>query len=111
MNTEWSLSGMYTGLDDPRYQEDLKQIDVLTAQLNKLVEKTGSMDQREAAVEILKTEEQMVSLLGKVGLYVGLRLAVDTANPELAAQDNLCMKKYAVMAKPLTLSLIPSRCV
>lgn len=102
MNTEWSLSGMYTGLDDPRYQEDLKQIDVLTAQLNKLVEKTGSMDQREAAVEILKTEEQMVSLLGKVGLYVGLRLAVDTANPELAAQDNLCMKKYAVMAKPLT---------
>lgn len=102
MNTEWSLSGMYAGLDDPRYQEDLKQIDVLTAQLNKLVEKTGSMDQREAAVEILKTEEQMVSLLGKVGLYVGLRLAVDTANPELAAQDNLCMKKYAVMAKPLT---------
>ena len=49
MNTEWNLSIMYSGLDDPALQEDMNKLVEANQAFKAAVEKASTLEDKEKA--------------------------------------------------------------
>ncbi len=94
MNTEWNLNPLYNGVEDPAYIADMKAMEGMAEELKALVEKAPSLSEIERTEQILLAMEKMNELMGSLGLYIGLRLAVNTEDGDMMAQENKLMAVY-----------------
>lgn len=97
MNTEWSLKELYTGIDDPEYEADIRKAEENVEKLSLFLKDVEGKDWLQKAEGLLELLEEVQDSLLKVLLYVELRQAVDTEDGDLMAQQNRLMRIYAKM--------------
>ena len=97
MNTEWSLKELYTGIDAPEYEADIRKAEENVEKLSLFLKDVEGKDWLQKAEGLLELLEEVQDSLLKVLLYVELRQAVDTEDGDLMAQQNRLMRIYAKM--------------
>lgn len=98
MNTEWSLDGIYRGLEDPAYEADVKRLEEAVEKFAVLVQTAKEKEERERAESLLLQEEEIMRLDYKIGPYLILRQSVNTEDGEIMAQMNRLQKIEAKAA-------------
>ena len=92
MKTEWNLSVIYKGLDDPAYEADMKAYEEAVAEAKAVIERAKALNEKERVELLLTQEEKIYELRQKLGEYVGLAQSVDTTSGDLMAQYSRLMK-------------------
>lgn len=98
MNKEWSLKGIYDGIQDPSYEADFASLEQKIGILKELMEKAADLEPAEAAEQLLLTDEEIARLCCKLNLYLFLRQAADAGDGEVMAQSSRLMKISAAAA-------------
>ncbi len=99
MKTEWSLEPIYKGLDDPKYEADVKAAEELVAEYAKVVAEAQGAAEAEGYVErLLLLEEEFTLKLYNLTLYLDLRQSVDQEDGDVMAQSNRVMKIVSAAA-------------
>lgn len=103
MNGEWSLKELYQGYDDPAFLRDMKKLDELAAVLT---DQTANLAAAEKPAETVKavllTLEAMTTAMGSLGLYISLRQATNTADPQASSVMDTLSAKQSATAGPMT---------
>ena len=95
MKTEWNLSVIYQGLDDPAYEVDVKSFQEVVGNTAKVIENAKAMEAKEKVETLLLQEEKVNELFIKLMGYVELAQSVDTSNGDLMAQSSRLQKIYS----------------
>ncbi len=95
MNTEWSLDGIYKGLEDPAYEKDFAALCDAQREFAACLERAKEQDWKERAEGLLSCLEEISRLEMKLGSYIALRQSVNTEDGNLMAQMNRLMKLEA----------------
>ncbi len=85
MNDTWSLDALYTGYDDPNFQQDKTQLEQLINDLNESVKQLNHEDEVRSITDILQKQEQLALCSWKLGSYLSLRQSVDTSDAQTVA--------------------------
>lgn len=102
MKTEWNLDLLYTGLDDPKYEADMKAFEEINARLHSLVENAPALPAKERAESILLCMEEYQKLVMSLSNFIELRLSVNTEDGQMMAQQSRLMKIYSEGAADTT---------
>ena len=94
MNTEWNLSIMYSGLDDPTLQEDMNKLVEANQAFKAAVEKASTLEDKEKAELILSEMEKYNKNLFKIFDFLQLRQACNTEDGQNMALINKVMNIY-----------------
>lgn len=94
MNTEWNLSIMYSGLDDPTLQEDMNKLVEANQAFKAAVEKASTLEDKEKAELILSEMEKYNKILFKIFDFLQLRQACNTEDGQNMALINKVMNIY-----------------
>lgn len=95
MKTEWNLDILYTGLDDPKFTEDMKLLEACNDKLAMLTKTAESMTEKERLEAILLAREEYSVLLNRLAQYVQLGLSVNTKDGDRMATLNKIMRIYS----------------
>lgn len=99
MKVEWSLEGIYKGLEDPAYEADIAALQAeqrkFAACLKEEQQCAAEPDWLGRAERLLLCREEIERLSVKLGGYIGLRQSVNTEDGNLMAQMNRLMKLEA----------------
>ena len=111
MNTEWNLSIMYSGLDDPALQKDMNKLVEANQAFKAAVEKASTLEDKEKAELILSEMEKYNKILFKIFDFLQLRQACNTEDGQNMALINKVMNiynegaEYAVAANRILASI------
>lgn len=94
MNTEWNLSIIYSGLDDPALQEDMSKLSQANESLKAAVEKASGLNDKDKAELILTELESYNKILLKIFDFLQLRQACNTEDGQNMALINKAMSIY-----------------
>lgn len=94
MNTEWNLSIIYSGLDDPALQEDMNKLSQANDSLKAAVEKASGLNDKDKAELILTELESYNKILSKIFDFLQLRQACNTEDGQNMALINKAMSIY-----------------
>lgn len=86
MKTEWNLSVMYQGLDDPAYEADVKAFEEVVKATAEVIEKAKTLGAVEKVETLLLQEEKVHDYYMKLMSYVELSQSVDSSNGDFMAQ-------------------------
>ena len=100
MNAVWNLSTIYTGFDDPRFEEDLKAIEARIADYAAFAEQLAVLQPLDGLKNGIALEEEISSLVGKLGLYCTLRQSADTRDADAVSQLGRLMGICSAVAAP-----------
>lgn len=103
MYDKWSLDVLYTGFDDPKFQSDFEQLDVLVEKANAFAASLGEKDARTTAKESLLLMEEFRTLLMNLGEYCQLRQSVNTNDVEAVSYMGRIYQKHNNVTKASTL--------
>ena len=100
MNECWNLNPIYTGFDDPRFEEDLQALRRTVCDLEELTQHlTG--DSAALLKRGLTLEEQLQELAEKLLCYAELRQAACTTDAEAGSKIGKIMGVYSDSAAPV----------
>lgn len=100
MNECWNLNPIYTGFDDPRFEEDLQALRRTVRDLEELTQHlTG--DSAALLKRGLTLQEQLQELAEKLLCYVELRQAACTTDAEAGSKIGKIMGVYSDSAAPV----------
>lgn len=85
MKDTWSLDALYTGYDDPNFQQDKAQLEQLINDLNESVKQLSHEHEVSSITDILQKQEQLAVCSWKLGSYLSLRQSVDTSDAQTVA--------------------------
>ena len=102
MKTEWNLSVLYSGLDDPAYEADMKAFEESNQRLHELVETASEKPLKERIEGLLLCMEERMTLIMRLSNFQGLSLSVNTKDGKMMAEDSRLMKLYAAGAADST---------
>ncbi len=98
---EWSLAELYADYDDPRFTADVAEMDRLIEQMDRQSrELTG--EAKELLPRLLKTQEELTELVGKLMLYVSLRQSACTTDAKASSLMDQLSAKLSRTAAPQT---------
>ena len=100
MNAVWNLSTIYTGFDDPRFEEDLKASEAKIADYAAFAEQLAVLRPLDGLKNGIALEEEISCLVGKLGLYCSLRQSADTRDAEAVSQMGRLMGICSAVAAP-----------
>ena len=100
MNAVWNLSTIYTGFDDPRFEEDLKASEAKIADYAAFAEQLAVLRPLDGLKNGIALEEEISCLVGKLGLYCSLRQSADTRDAEAVSQLGRLMGICSAVAAP-----------
>lgn len=86
MNTEWSLDGIYRGLEDPAYEADIAALEKSVGDMKALAAQTEGGTECGHVEELLLAEEKFMELVMRLYSYLSLRQSVNTEDGEIMAQ-------------------------
>lgn len=102
MKTKWNLSVLYSGLDDPAYEADMKAFEESNQKLHELVETASEKPLKERIEGLLLCMEERMTLIMRLSNFQGLSLSVNTKDGKMMAEDSRLMKLYAAGAADST---------
>lgn len=102
MNTEWNLSILYTGLDDPAYEADIAAVEEAGHTLHALVEEAPTLPLKERVEKLLLCQESYSRLVSKLFRYQSLCLSVNTEDGKMMAEQNRLMRIYSASTADTT---------
>ena len=82
MYDKWSLDVLYTGFDDPKFQEEFKQLDEFVEKFKNTAESLADKDARTAVKDALTLTEEYQRVLYRQANYCSLRQSVNTNDGE-----------------------------
>ena len=82
MYDKWSLDVLYTGYDDPKFQEEFKQLDEFVEKFKNTAENLGTKDAQATTKEALTLIEDYQKSFGRLVNYCALRQNADTNDGE-----------------------------
>lgn len=94
-NYQWNLDKLYTGFEDPKFNQDIKSIQKLQQTLPNFIQELQTMNDEDKAVEGLKILETIKDLTFRTKMYTQLLLAVDANNAENIKWSNTCLNLAA----------------
>jgi len=78
MNEVWNLDRLYLGFDDPAFLADFEELKELVARLAAAVEKLDQTQPLEGLKTVIRFQEELTLLSGKLSAYPRLRTAADS---------------------------------
>ncbi len=103
MYDKWSLDVLYSGFEDPKFQNDVLEMDQFIENFDKLSKTLGSKDERTTLTEILQLQENYTLLVNRLFGYVSLLQSTETTNPQCASYIGQLMQKNNATTKANTL--------
>ena len=100
MNEVWNLSVIYTGFDDPAYEQDMQSLKNAVAEFAELTANLSQKAPREALVAGLHLQENLTELAEKLASYASLRQAANTKDGDAGSQMGRIMNILSGMAAP-----------
>jgi len=82
MYDKWSLDVLYTGFEDPKFQNEFKQLDDFVEKFKNTAESLGSKDERTTTKEALTLIEDYHRVFNRLVNYCALRQNADTNDGE-----------------------------
>ncbi len=98
---EWSLAELYSDYDDPRFAADMAELDEIIRTMDEQ-SRDLSGDPKELLPRLLKTQEQLTELVGKLMLYVSLRQSACTTDAKASSLMDQLSAKLSRTAAPQT---------
>ncbi len=99
MNTNWNLDILYKGYDDPNFTTDLASIDTLATTLQTVVEAFTQNDTETNLCAIIEASSEMRQTLYRIGSFLGLKQATNTADKEAINYINALDVKVSNLTK------------
>ncbi len=100
MNTQWDLSILYTGFDDPKMASDLAAFDEAIAEVISCVEKLSDYSPMQLLLKHIELETKVSSLAEKLFIFANLRYSANTSDTEAASMMGVLMGKLSAIAAP-----------
>lgn len=94
MYDRWSLDVLYTGFDDPKFQEEYNKIDEYIEKWKSLAASLGTKDSRTTAKECLTLSEDYNKILGRLANYCSLRQNADTNDGDSVSYLGRIIQKH-----------------
>jgi len=101
MNKEWSLDVLYKGYDDPKFQEDEKQLDELIKEFVAFAEDLNG-DPKDVLVRSLDLVEKLNGKASDLFSFASLSQATNTSDTKAAAILGRLSSKMSSLAVPNT---------
>ena len=101
MNGKWNLEVIYKGFDDPAWLQDFENLQNMLRDYCAFADGVESADPKSALPENIKRQEEIQSLIMKMGTYAELRQSADTRDPEAGSQMGRLMASYSTVAAPI----------
>ena len=98
MNSQWDLSILYTGFDDPKFKADMEGFDKAIADVIAFSENYSSLGKEELLVKYIETSMHLSSLAEKLFIYSNLRYSANTEDGEAASTMGVLMGKLSATA-------------
>ena len=93
---QWDLSYLYTGFDDPAFQQDLGSLKADGDTLKALLDDTA-MPETEKLEKLTLASEKLSDKLSRLWLFVSCTLAVDATNAEANKADDQLSTVYTTL--------------
>ncbi len=93
MRDTWSLDVLYTGFDDKRWSEDLKELDRCVEAFNVFARKLSEKNGKETIKEGLELLEKLESLSMQMLIFCELRGAADTRDKDSISYEGVLSQK------------------
>ena len=100
MNTQWDLSILYTGFDDPKMASDLAAFDEAIAEVISCAEKLSDYSPMQLLLKHIELETNVSSLAEKLFIFANLRYSANTSDTEAASMMGVLMGKLSAIAAP-----------
>ena len=100
MNEIWKLSTIYTDFRDPQFEADMKTSEAKIAAYAALADKLSGMEPLDGLRQGIALEEEISTLVGKLGLYCSLRQSADTRDADAVSQLGRIMSICSAVAAP-----------
>ena len=100
MNSQWDLSILYTGFDDPKFKADMEGFDKAIADVIAFSENYSSFSNEEMLVKYIETSVNISVLAEKLFIYSNLRYSANTRDGEAASMMGVLMGKLSATAAP-----------
>ncbi len=98
MNSNWDLSILYRGFDDPNFAADMKALDEKIADYRAFKELAPSLTSEDFLVGYLHREESLSELVSKLFTFCNLRYSANTQDGEAASTMGVLMGKMSATA-------------
>ena len=93
MYDKWSLDVLYTGFEDPRFQEEFNQLDEFVEKFKNTAETLTNKDAKTAVKEALTLTEEYQKILYRQANYCSLRQSVNTNDGETVSYLGRILQK------------------
>ena len=93
MRDTWSLDVLYTGFDDKRWSEDLKNLDDCVEKFQAFAAKLSDENEKETIKEGLKLLEELEGLSAQMMIFCELRGAADTRDKDSMSYEGVLSQK------------------
>ena len=100
MNTQWDLSILYNGFDDPRFLEDMSALDSAIEEVVASVGRVTELSSEELLLQYIELSTRLTSLVEKLFIYANLRYSANTQDAEAASLMGVLMGKLSATAAP-----------
>ena len=98
MNTQWDLSVLYTGFDDPELATDMAMLDRLIENYIDFAKNLDKLGDTFLLSRYIDFETQLTTLAEKLILFANLRYSANTADSEAASMVGVLMGKLSATA-------------
>ena len=101
--SNWNLNKLYLGLDDPNFSKDTVLLDELIKKFTVYTENLTIDDPKTKLVELIKLQEEINMVAGRLMSFLSLTLAVDSRNLEFNNMMVKIQQKFVQITIPDTL--------
>ncbi len=97
---KWSLAKLYTGFDDPKYLQDLKQLEALIIEINSQEVDFNNYENKKAKlVKFLNNSLRFNHLIDQLYHFASLTESVESTNTQAIKNTNLLERKMTELTK------------
>ncbi len=80
MNQEWSLDVLYHGYEDPKFDEDMKNLESKVAEMKEKIEAAKKFTPVKGLEGCIGLQEEMTALASRLGEFISLKGSVNTSD-------------------------------
>ena len=100
MNAVWNLDPIFLGFDDPKFSDDMKQLEQLLSQFTDFSQNLTAQEPLDGLRRGIAMSEQLTKLVGKLAGFASLRQSANTKDPEAGSMMGQIMGLYSRLAGP-----------
>lgn len=99
----WDLSVLYTGLDDPRFENDMKELEGVISDYTELSLAAADMPHGELLLKYIDTSVKLNTIVSKLAIFCNLSYSANTKDVKSASALGKIMALTSAVAGPSAL--------